>query len=209
MNNQYIPADVYNNLILLADYRNIILDAEPLTRDNVINKLNHHEYIQITGKRDGDNPRGEAVVYMILITPGSKYSTRLIDFKKLINGIPRSQKPMEIIIVSDRDLTTYIKKEIVSFKINNPNIWIEHHNYEIFMIEIPKHISVPKHEIADPTEVAKYCHKYCILPVNFQKILQSDPIAVWIGLRPGMVVKIYRVSENTGESIVYRYCIKG
>ena len=37
-------------------------------------------------------------------------------------------------------------------------------------------------------------------------ILHSDPIAKWLGLKQGDIVKIIRYNENSGISFYYRTC---
>ena len=39
-------------------------------------------------------------------------------------------------------------------------------------------------------------------------ILESDPVAMFIGLRPGDVCKITRPSQSAGKIIVYRLCVR-
>jgi DNA-directed RNA polymerase subunit H len=43
---------------------------------------------------------------------------------------------------------------------------------------------------------------------SFPRIYNTDPPIVWIGGRPGDMVRIYRPSETVGESIAYRYVVK-
>lgn len=208
MDTHHIPTTVYNNLILMAKYRNIVLDTEKLSRDSVIQKLNHYEYVIITGKRSETDQRGKALVNIVLIAPKSKYATRLGDFKKILKTI-KANTAMEIIIVSENELTVYIKKEIINFRAIRPDIQIESYTFEIFMFELPKHESVPKHTIVSEEEVEEFCHLRCTRRQYFPKILQSDPQAVWLGLKPGMCVRVDRLSETAGTAVAYRFCIKG
>ena len=39
------------------------------------------------------------------------------------------------------------------------------------------------------------------------KILSSDPLARYYGMKPGDILKIIRPSNCSGYSIYYRYCI--
>lgn len=41
------------------------------------------------------------------------------------------------------------------------------------------------------------------------KILDSDPVALFIGLRPNELCKITRNTTNSGHHVAYRYCISG
>lgn len=207
----YVPGEVYTNLVKMMEYRGIKLSTPPLTPDTVVQKLNHYEFVMLSGTRGKEDSRGAADTTVILIAPNSKYSGKSGDFKKLLKYLPKVQPGvrLEVIFVSEYELTTHIKKQILAFKQENPDIHIENYDYEIFMLENPKHVSVPPHSIPSEEEVSEFCRLHYKDRTTFPKILQSDAQAVWLGLRPGMVVKIDRVSETAGRAIAYRYCVKG
>lgn len=202
---EYIPGHVYTNIVKMAEYRGIVLSSAALDKSEVVQKLNHFEFVTISGKR------GDVLTMMILIAPSSKYATKSGDFKKLLKGLPKikESEKLDVVFVSEYALTIHIRKQILAFRTENPRIHIENHDYELFLIEIPKHSSVPKHVIPSAEEVEEFCNMHYTNPANFPKILQSDAVAVWIGLRPGMVVKVYRISETAGSAVVYRVCVKG
>lgn len=208
---EYVPGQVYNNLIKMLDYRAVKLTGQQLTQDEVVQKLNHYEFITIPGRRGKDDLRGEATIMIILIAPGSKYSNKSGDFKKLLKGLPKIKEgeSLEVMFVSEYELTIHIKKQLISYKLANPKIYLENYDYEIFLIETPKHVSVPKHVIMTPAEIKEMFDKQYTSSLNISKILQSDPQAVWLGLKPGMCVKIYRISETAGVAMGYRICVKG
>ncbi len=206
---EFIPGRVYENLIKMTSYRNLKLTEPPLDMETVAQKLNHYEFATINCTRDADDPRGEAVVLISLISPGSKYSNRSADFKKLLpKTIPG--KAQEIIFVSDEPLTVHIQKYLHTFRRENPSIHIEHYIYDMFKIEVPKHVSVPLHVVMSKEAVNAICAYYYTTPDRFAKILESSDVqAVWLGLRPGMVVQIVRPSETAGIAVSYRTCIRG
>lgn len=208
---EFIPGQIYTNLVKLMTYRNVVISSNPIDAETVVQKLNHYEFVTIAGKRSKDDPRGEATVIIILIAPNSKFSSKSGDFKKLLKGFPKMKfgDNLEILVVSEFALTIHIKKYILKYKTQNPKIHIEDYDYSIFMIEAPKHESVPLHTIATDEEVEEFCAQYYTTRDKFPKILQSDTQAVWLGLRPGIVVRIVRVSETAGIAIAYRICIKG
>ena len=70
-----------------------------------------------------------------------------------------------------------------------------------------KHEYVPEHIKLTEEETA------CIMKSNMIRsklympiILHNDPIAKWLGLKQGDVVKIIRYNENSGVSFYYRCC---
>ena len=56
-------------------------------------------------------------------------------------------------------------------------------------------------------EIAEFMKKYMIRSkLDMSRIYPSDPIAKWLGLKQGDIVKIIRYNENSGESFYYRSC---
>lgn len=192
---------VYYNLIKMLEYRNVIVKSPVLKPDEINQSINNLEYVLINGYRDDKDLRGPANVIVILISPNSKFATAA-EFKKLIKILPENKEHLNLIFIS-KDI---FKNNIKTFLLTLKNIYIEDYIYEIFMIELPKHIAVPKHSIATPEEVNYFCKLHYTNIERFPIILPTDPQAVWIGLKPGMVVKIDRISDTAGEAPVYRFC---
>ena len=77
------------------------------------------------------------------------------------------------------------------------------------LFNISHHSLVPKHEaIRDATSIKDILERYRVktrhqLPI----ILKSDPMARYLGLRPGELVRITRISPGAGEYILYRCCV--
>jgi DNA-directed RNA polymerase subunit H (RpoH/RPB5) len=207
-------SQVYANLLLALDRRGVKVAKEcQISNDEIVRKINSEDVIAITGTRGAEDPRGAAIVLCFLIPGDSKY-LRTGDFRKLIQIKVRATstaKPptYEIIIVSEGGLSTHVRKQIEVFKTELPNVVIEEHPHKIFLMDITKHASVPEHSLADDAEVDEFCATYCLTRDRFQKILTTDPQAVWLGVRPGMVVKIVRPSETAGYAVAYRYCVRG
>jgi len=76
------------------------------------------------------------------------------------------------------------------------------------MFNPTKHELVPKHTKLSNTEVTEIMTKYMIKSkLSMPIILHNDPIAKWLGLKQGDIVKIDRYNENSGISYYYRCCI--
>ncbi|KAL4429525.1 hypothetical protein ABPG74_014300 [Tetrahymena malaccensis] len=83
------------------------------------------------------------------------------------------------------------------------------YKYEIFffddlVINITKHQLVPKHVPLSAIEKKKLMEKYKINDAQLPKILSTDPITKYFGLRTKQVFKIERDSETAGKYITYR-----
>lgn len=204
-NSEYIPGIIYENLLKMLEYRAIKLTSKKLTTRELTSELNSKEFHVIHGKREkNDNdPRHMANVMIYLIAPKSAYSLKASDFKTLFKGIIATSR-LEIMFVSELPLTTHINKFIDEYR--EDNVFIENYDYSKFMIVAPEHISVPRHHVVMNDELEELKTFY-MNKEFFQKIHQNDTQAVWLGLRPGMICKIDRLSETTGTSVAYRTCI--
>jgi DNA-directed RNA polymerase subunit H (RpoH/RPB5) len=115
--------------------------------------------------------------------------------------------------IEDNDKIIIIFKE----KINNLNIknlkelnvvGLETFTIKELLFNISRHDLVPKHEIITDSEVKEMMDMYQIkqksqLPI----ILRTDPMAKYLDVKSGDVVKVTRISPSAGETIVYRYCV--
>ena len=50
--------------------------------------------------------------------------------------------------------------------------------------------------------------KYNITPDRLPKILNTDPVSVFIGAKPGQIVKITRESHTAKEAVAYRLVVE-
>jgi DNA-directed RNA polymerases I, II, and III subunit RPABC1 len=82
-------------------------------------------------------------------------------------------------------------------------------NVEIFMnknmiFNITHHEFVPKHIILSEEEEKEVLDKYST-PINkLPKILKTDPVAKYYGMKPNQICKIIRNSPEVGDYLYYR-----
>jgi DNA-directed RNA polymerase subunit H (RpoH/RPB5) len=84
---------------------------------------------------------------------------------------------------------------------------VEVNLYERFVIVIPRHVAVPRHEYATEEEIKMLTDDYFIDPKNQAAIFESDAPIVWLGARKGAIIKITRIDENAGVSIAFRVVV--
>jgi DNA-directed RNA polymerase I, II, and III subunit RPABC1 len=75
------------------------------------------------------------------------------------------------------------------------------------MINISKHHLVPKHEVMSKKEEHHILSQYMATKVQLPWILKTDPMAKFLGLESGQIVKITHTSLTNGEYISYRTCV--
>lgn len=78
---------------------------------------------------------------------------------------------------------------------------------ENFLIDIASNQYVPKHTLLTDKQVLEVVKKYNISSKNMPKIKREDPMAKYIGARPGQVVRIDTFNPTNGTEPMYRYVI--
>ena len=127
------------------------------------------------------------------------------DLKKFLSSIEKDEEYKHIIFIFKEKINNNNEKNIQDL--------LEGVTYEIFPIKnllfnITKHSYVPKHELLSTDEASDIMKRYSIKNKSqFPIILKSDPVARYYDFKPGQLIKVYRSSTATGESITYRYCV--
>jgi len=201
---------IYEHLTRLCEFRGATV-TERVARAKFSATMDTDHYARITAERPATDIRGRAhlVIY--------QFSTyRYIDasspkfapfLERAIKARPNDDNEYNIILVTSAPIGTSIARIIAERR--EPGIIIEHFLASMFFIVVPEHSCVPKHTIVPRDEVAQLCREMHLLVSDLPCLLAGatpDPMAAWLGLRVGMVVRIDRPSETAGMETVYRRC---
>ena len=105
------------------------------------------------------------------------------------------------IIVISGQLTSQAKQKMIDI---NYELQVECFNISELMVNITEHSYVPKHILLTKEEKKMLLKRYKIKEHQLPKILTTDPVAKYLGLKKGDVVKIIRDSETAGKYVTYR-----
>ena len=105
------------------------------------------------------------------------------------------------IMVISGSITPLAKQK---FRESNELLHIEYFEEKELVVNITEHELVPKHILLSDEEKKTLLKKYRLEESQLPKILTTDPVAKYLGLRRGQVVKIIRASETAGRYITYR-----
>lgn len=137
---------------------------------------------------------------------------KISEFKSAMFGKSKDIED-EDIAKNDDKLVIFIFKEDVSAQ-NRKSINTFFKSHQVFqiselMFNVSRHSLVPKHEVMrDEAEIKDMFTRYHVKGKSqLPAIHQSDPMAKYLGLVPGDIVRITRPSPTCGSYEYFRVCV--
>jgi DNA-directed RNA polymerase I, II, and III subunit RPABC1 len=117
-------------------------------------------------------------------------------------GVSRS-----ILVIPEKLSPQAVKSLDLIAKGTSGTVIIETFQESELLVNITEHVLVPKHQVLTTGERIQLLERYNVTTKQLPRILRSDPVARYLGLEPGDIVKILRPSETAGRYITYRACL--
>jgi DNA-directed RNA polymerase subunit H (RpoH/RPB5) len=113
-----------------------------------------------------------------------------------------------VIIVSPSRASDAVLSSLREYISDKSNNLVQFFEIRHLQFNISKHVKVPFHRIISSDELERVLKDTnAVSPKMFSKIDCQDPMARWIGARPGDVLEIRGMCESSVENKRYRYCM--
>jgi len=203
-----VAADAAANAAVLPD------------RDRIINDMGQFGYVRLDAIRT--IPRGTRDrVIAIVIGNDSKYAQNGPVLRTLLSGIDnervsKEKRLDELLIIAEeeffgkKNIMDVVREFVKSIGAGRGldeagrTCFCNAYPYHIFSMEIPKHLSVPKHRLMSAAEVDDMLASQRKQLRDLPSIYANDPPVIWCGGREGQVVEIERNSEVATVAMYYR-----
>ncbi|MCL7042179.1 hypothetical protein MKW94_015787 [Papaver nudicaule] len=119
--------------------------------------------------------------------------------RNLVGLVGEGTNLTRLILVLQSDMTAQAKADLNLFQVS-----IELFQITDLLVNITKHVLMPKHEILTPEEKKKLLTKYNLEDKQLPRMLVTDAFARYYGLEKGQVVKITFDSDITSSHLTYR-----
>ncbi len=205
------PSLVYQHVLKMMEYRELIV-PEP-NQAKMLKDLEQSTFHIIYSSRKATNRRREINCAIVLIAAGSDIAKTISDFKGLCTSI-RGEAPFNLIFITENPFSSSVHKEILRMKAQGmgsilaAKLRIETCYHKDFVCDKTAYCMYVPHEIMSPEEVAEFKRITYAIIEELPILEDTDPVALWLGIEPGQIVRITRLSDNAGMSIIYKRCVK-
>eukprot|EP00760_Papus_ankaliazontas_P008887 PhM_4_TR13942/c5_g2_i1/m.5368/K03013/RPB5, POLR2E; DNA-directed RNA polymerases I, II, and III subunit RPABC1 len=127
------------------------------------------------------------------------------EIKELV-AVATSQNARVAILVYTQDMTPIGRRVITQIN-QTDQVRIEPFTEDELTVNITKHELVPRHVPLSATEKKEVLDTFRLKESQLPRMSHTDPMARFLGLTRGRVVKIIRPSETAGQYVMYRLVV--
>jgi len=200
-----------NTILQIIHYRQYQLFEE---YDREIDPLRIHQWIHseqeiqcVLRAKHRQDPLRKMVVFTLFGKLKKKlWKDTLETFLQEFHREEWNQSCNTFIFMSKDTIPPSYLSESMSSYLQDNKAYVQFFHYKSLMFNVLNHRYVPKHEILNEEESKQIRDRYNISNKEFPIILSSDPVAMFIGLRPHEICRITRQYEQTSHYECYRIC---
>jgi DNA-directed RNA polymerase subunit H len=145
----------------------------------------------------------------VLVVFSEKARVTEREFNNILEFAERNGHSNGIIIVSDSHASESVLAVLREYIANKENPLVQLFELRHLQFDISAHRKVPKHRIMTQDELTKVLKEFHADSATlFPRIDCQDPMAKWVGARPGNVLEITGLCESSGENRRYRICVE-
>lgn len=149
-------------------------------------------------------PNGDMVIVLFL-APGVKKAVSVQQIRLVAERLEQSHIA-HCILIHEQMLSSSSKKEIYKLFQGKQ---LETFEEDELLFCVLSHELVPTFETLTHSERQVLCKSFKITQAQLPRMLLSDPVCRFLGLKRGDIVRITRTSETAGEYVCYRYVCSG
>ncbi|KAK9163960.1 hypothetical protein Syun_004862 [Stephania yunnanensis] len=105
-----------------------------------------------------------------------------------------------VILVRQGTITSQARQALTTL----PRVKIELFQITDLLVNVTKHVLMPKHEVLSLAEKEKLLKKYSLDDKQIPRMLETDALARYYGLEKGQVLKITSVGDVVSPHVTYR-----
>jgi DNA-directed RNA polymerase subunit H (RpoH/RPB5) len=146
------------------------------------------------------------LLLMVCLVPRPTANLLRTEIKKHLQPYPHE---------GTRDIILVVLEKAPNFEQNITKLQTEFScRMQLFLLaelqfNLSQHHLVPRHvKVTDTQEIREIMTTYCLRAKHqLPLILHTDPMARYLDLRPGDIVRVHRNSPTSGDFVAYRCCV--
>lgn len=183
-------------------YRHMRILQAPMAEAEFSALINSAGYVMFTSQREKHRYLPDSLCIWVIIGESSVVAKESKAFQTMWSAV-NPPEGANIVLVSSTAFRSNITSVVESKRAKMPSQYIECVLKHVFMFEVPLHSANNPHTIAEQAEIEMYKERTCTDAI-FKRILPTDPQVVWIGARPGDIIRIDVISYSSCTAVDYR-----